>query len=234
MGGGGGEVAVLAPSLGAPLVVVLVVPFVIGLGVVGFGPGAVVRLLDAQVLVATPAVPVGAGLAPVAGLTLLGGGVVVGTGVLAVGVAAVAALAVAAVAGAAVGAVGLLAPLGGGGAGGLGVAGVVSVVVLSPLVVIGLHASGVGLVVVRLGGDGVVGFAPSGVVVGAIGLLGPFVVVVGTGGGLAGGGSALPVAGGLTVAGLTGSGVLGAGGALGVAVGAVCGAVATVATVLGA
>ena len=65
LGRGTKLISVLAPSLGAPLVVVLIVPFVIGLGVVGLGPRAVVRLLDAQVLVSAPGIPVGAGLATV-------------------------------------------------------------------------------------------------------------------------------------------------------------------------
>jgi len=63
------------------------------------------------------------------------------------------------------------------------VAGIVSIVVLSPDVVVGTHLSGVVLVGVGLGIDAIVRLAPSGVEVGAGGLLGPLVVVVGTLGG---------------------------------------------------
>ena len=201
-------ISVLAPSLGAPLVVVLIVPFVIGLGVVGLGPRAVVRLLDAQVLVSAPGIPVGAGLA-----TVPGGGTCRGLVPLAalahtVGIATVA-LAIADTSISAVTFVGcavvtgvLLAPLGGGSASGGGITGIVSVVVLSPLVVIGLNGSGVALVVVRLRGDGIVGFAPSRVIVGAVSLLGPLVVVVGTARGLGVVGCAPPVAVDLAVASL--------------------------------
>merc|ERR1719232_1383651 len=78
--------------------------------------------------------------------------------------------------------------------------GVVSVVVLSPLVIISLNGSGVALVVVRLCGDGIVGFAPSGVEVGAVSLLGPLVIVVGTACGLGVVRGAAPVAVHLAVA----------------------------------
>merc|ERR1719464_220670 len=61
---------------------------------------------------------------------------------------------------------------------GVGGAGVVTIVVLGPLVVISPDLARVLLVVVGFGSDGVVGLAPSGVVVGAVGLLGPLVVVV--------------------------------------------------------
>merc|ERR1719350_2377132 len=192
-------VSVLAPSLGSPLVVVLVVPFVIGLGVVGLGPCAVIRLLDAQVLVSAPSIPVGAGLATVPGVGGLRGAVPLAALLHTVGVATVATLAKAAVGVAEVAGV-LLGPLGGLLAAGVGVTGVVSVVVLSPLVIISLNGSGVALVVVRLGGDGIVGFAPSGVEVGAVSLLGPLVIVVGTACGLGVVGGAAPVAVHLTVA----------------------------------
>merc|ERR1711981_548915 len=56
-GRGTEDVSVFAPSLGAPLVVVLVVPFVIGLSIVGLGPGLVVRLVNGEVLVTAPSVP---------------------------------------------------------------------------------------------------------------------------------------------------------------------------------
>merc|ERR1719350_2678749 len=192
-------VSVLAPSLGSPLVVVLVVPFVIGLGVVGLGPCAVIRLLDAQVLVSAPSIPVGAGLATVTGVGGLRGAVPLAALLHTVGVATVATLAKAAVGVAEVAGV-LLGPLGGLLAAGVGVTGVVSVVVLSPLVIISLNGSGVALVVVRLGGDGIVGFAPSGVEVGAVSLLGPLVIVVGTACSLGVVGGAAPVAVHLTVA----------------------------------
>ena len=50
-------IVVTAPSLGAPLVVTSVVPFVVGLSVVILGPGVVEGLVDAQLLVAAPGVP---------------------------------------------------------------------------------------------------------------------------------------------------------------------------------
>lgn len=61
---------------------------------------------------------------------------------------------------------------------GVGVLGGVTIVVLGPLVVVSPDLARVLLVVVGLGVDAVVGLAPSGVVVGAVGLLGPLVVVV--------------------------------------------------------
>ena len=184
--GGTVDIAVLAPSLGTVLIVILVVPFVIGLGIVGFGPGAVVRFLDGEILVTTISIPVGSGLAPVARLARLRGSVVLGT-LLAQGRSTVVSVSVSGLE-----LVGFLAPLGGSLSVGTSVTRVVSIVVLSPLVIIGLDGSGVALAVVRLGGDRVVGLAPSGVVVGAVSLLGPLIVVVSTSGGLLGGGSALP------------------------------------------
>lgn len=59
-----------------------------------------------------------------------------------------------------------------------GVAGLVAVVVLGPLVVVGPDLASVLLVIVGLGGDGVIGLAPSGVGVRAVGLLGPLIVVI--------------------------------------------------------
>ena len=184
--GGTVDIAVLAPSLGTVLIVVLVVPFVIGLGIVGLGPGAVVRFLDGEILVTTISIPVGSGLAPVARLARLRGRVVLGT-LLAQGRSTVVSVTVAGLE-----LVRLLAPLGGGLSVSTSVTRVVSIVVLSPLVIIGLDGSGVALAVVRLGGDRVVGLAPSGVVVGAVSLLGPLIVVVSASGGLLGGGSSLP------------------------------------------
>merc|ERR550539_1719202 len=67
------DVSVLAPSLGAPLIVVLVVPFVIGLGVVGLGPGLVVRLIDGEVLITAPSVKVGGGAGHAVAVAGLGG-----------------------------------------------------------------------------------------------------------------------------------------------------------------
>ena len=157
-GGGTVHVAVLTPLLGTPLVVILVVPFVIGLGIVGLGPGHLVRLVNLEVLISAISIPVGAGFAPVARSTGSGGGISLGS--LAVAVT------------------GTVLPVGGGLAVHVLVARVISVVVLSPLVVIGLEPSGVLLVVVRLGGDGVVGLSVSGVEVGTGSLLGPLVVVV--------------------------------------------------------
>ena len=46
IGGGTVDVAVLAPGLGTPLVVVVVVPLIVGLGVVALGPGLIVGLFD--------------------------------------------------------------------------------------------------------------------------------------------------------------------------------------------
>ena len=194
------DIAVLAPSLGSPFVVILVVPFVIRLGIVGLGPGAVVRFLDGEILVAAIGIPVGAGLAPVASLASLGGGIVLSALLGGHGGAVVAGVSVALDE-----LVGVLAPLGGTTSLSTSISGVISVIILSPLVVIGLDGSGVALVVVRLGRDGIVRLAPSGVVVGAVSLLGPLVVVVSTSGGLLGGGSSLPDH---AVAALAGSGTV--------------------------
>ena len=59
-----------------------------------------------------------------------------------------------------------------------GVAGLVAVVVLGPLVVVGPDLASVLLVIVGLSRDGVVRLAPSGVGIGAVGLLGPLIVVI--------------------------------------------------------
>ena len=59
-----------------------------------------------------------------------------------------------------------------------GIAGVVAVVVLGPLVVVGPDLASVLLVIVGLSRDGVVRLAPSGVGIGAVGLLGPLIVVI--------------------------------------------------------
>ena len=66
VGGGTVEISVFTPGLSAVLVIVFVVPFVVGLSVVGFGPGSVVGFFDAQILVTSPGIPVGATLAAVA------------------------------------------------------------------------------------------------------------------------------------------------------------------------
>jgi hypothetical protein len=59
LGGSTGEIAVLAPGLSAPLVVICVVPLVVGLGLVGLGGGLAVGLVDGEILIAAPGVPVG-------------------------------------------------------------------------------------------------------------------------------------------------------------------------------
>jgi len=83
VGGGAIDISVLAPSLGAPLVVILVVPFVVGLGGVRLGVGLAVGLGDGEVLVSAPGVPVGSGgLLVVGAISLGGGGLGVGAGVL--------------------------------------------------------------------------------------------------------------------------------------------------------
>merc|ERR1719464_2090695 len=176
------DVSVLAPSPSSPLIVVLVVPFVIGLGVVGLGPGLVVGLIDGEVLITAPSVEVGGGA---------GHAVTVAVG--SVGIAVL-----------------LVAVAGGGGgssAVALAVLVVISVVVLSPLVVVSAKLASVALVGVRLGGDGVVGLAPSGVVVGAISLLGPLVVVVRALSSLLGAGGTLPGHGAVAAGTLTGGSV---------------------------
>lgn len=58
------------------------------------------------------------------------------------------------------------------------VLGIPFVVILSPLVVVSAHLAGVLLVVVLVGVDEIVGFAPPGVEVRAGSLLGPRVVIV--------------------------------------------------------
>ena len=175
--GGTVDIAVLAPSLSTVLIVVLVVPFVVGLSGVSLSSGVVVSDGLLEVLIATPSIEVGSGLAPVASGTSSGGGV--DATLLAVALATVST--VVGGSGLAVGVTGLL---------------VVSVVVLSPLVVIGPHGALIPLVVVALGINGVVRLAPSGVGVLSVSLLGPLVVVVATLGGavLSGGISHLLVA----------------------------------------
>ena len=73
VGGSAVDVAVLAPGLSAPLVVVLVVPFVVGLGGVGLGVGAAIGLLDGEVLVSAVGIEVGGGVGHVVGAVALGG-----------------------------------------------------------------------------------------------------------------------------------------------------------------
>ena len=71
--GGSVDISVLAPGLGAPLVVILVVPFVVGLSGIRLGVGLAVGLGDAQVLIAAPGVPVGSRGLLVVGAVGLGG-----------------------------------------------------------------------------------------------------------------------------------------------------------------
>ena len=152
VGGGTVSVTVNTPCLSTVSVVVLVVPFVVRLGIVGLGVGHLVRLVNLEILISAPGVPLGALLVTVhigLGVGGLGGIRSVSPRISGSGLAV-----------------------------SVGTSGVVSVVVLSPLVVISIDLSGVRLVVVRLGRDGVVGLAPSGVEVGTGGGLGPLVVVV--------------------------------------------------------
>ena len=167
VGGGTVDVVVTAPSLGAPLVGILVVPLIVGLSIVGLGPCLLVGLVDLEILIATPSIPLGAGFASVSCVTLDRGGVSLAT--VALAVASVASVAT------------VLGPDGSS----LAVLGailvVVTIVVLSPLVVISLEPSGVLLVVVGTSLDGIVRFAPSGILVLTVGLLGPGVVIVAVG-----------------------------------------------------
>ena len=167
VGGGTVDVVVTAPSLGAPLVGILVVPLIVGLSIVGLGPCLLVGLVDLEILIATPSIPLGAGFASVSCVTLDRGGVSLAT--VAMAVASVGSVAT------------VLGPDGSS----LAVLGailvVVTIVVLSPLVVISLEPSGVLLVVVGTSLDGIVRFAPSGILVLTVGLLGPGVVIVAVG-----------------------------------------------------
>ena len=165
VGGGTVDISVIAPSLSTPLVLVLVVPFVIRLSFVSLGAGLVVGDLLVEVLITAPSIPVGSGSTLVV-LTVSGGsGLLVATLSLAVAtIAAIAFLGVVELLGSS-SAVLVLGTL------------VVSVVVLGPLVVISHNLTGVVLVVVVASLDGVVGLAPSGVVVLAGSLLGPDIVV---------------------------------------------------------
>ena len=173
--------------LGSPLVVVRVVPFVIGLGVVRLGPGHIVRLLAAETLFSVPCFYVLTRIAQKAS-TLSGGGGISG-GSLSVAPADTVIL------------------VGGGLAVHVLVTGVILVVVLSLLLISSSHTSAIALVVVRLGRNVVVRLAPSGVEIGAHGLLSLLVVVVLTrGGGVRVGGS-LPGGVSLTVASLGGLGL---------------------------
>ena len=153
VGGCLGGIAVLAPCLGAPLIVILVVPLIVRLGSVALGAGVVERDLLMEVLIAAPSVPVGALATPVAGLAGLGGGFMVGV-VTGLGVSG---------SFVAIGVVLALAP---------------GVAILSPLVVISANLTGVVLVIVRASFDGVERLAPAGVGIGALSLLGPCIVVV--------------------------------------------------------
>ena len=55
-------ISVNAPALSAPLVGILVVPLVVGLGAVGLSLGGDIGLLNEKVLIATPSIPVGVSL----------------------------------------------------------------------------------------------------------------------------------------------------------------------------
>jgi len=162
VGGGTVDILVTAPSLSTPLISILVVPLIVGLSIVGLGPGLLVGLVDLEILIAAPSIPLLAGVAHVRLVSRDGGGVVLATVGLAV------ALAVATV----------LGPDGSSLAVLLAILVVVTIVVLSPLVVISLEPSGVLFVVVRSGLNGIVRLAPSGILVLTVGLLGPGVVIV--------------------------------------------------------
>ena len=186
VGGSAIDISVLAPGLCAPLVIVSVVPLIVGFSGVSLSGGAVVGNVLSVVLITSPGVPVGARLAPVVLAALLGSS------------GALSALAVA----------GTLAVGRGRGSFAVSVTltSIVSVVVLSPLIVVGADTSGVVLIVVGLGLNGVIRLAPSGVVVRAISLLGPDIVVVATTGGTVALAGTLPdLTGGGTVVVLGGS-----------------------------
>jgi len=57
--GGSINIFVFAPGLSAPLVLVVVVPFVVRLGGIRLGVGLAIGLRDAQVLISAPSVPIG-------------------------------------------------------------------------------------------------------------------------------------------------------------------------------
>merc|ERR1719216_120838 len=194
VGGSAVNVAVLAPSLSAPLVIISVVPLIVRLGGIRLSEGLVVRDILSVVLVSAPGIPVGGGLAPVLVAIASRGTVVLGLLATGAVVAAGATLAV-------------LAPPGGGVAVSIGVTGVVPVVILGPLVIIGADLTSVVLVGVALGLNGVVRLAPSGVVVGSVSLLGPGIVVVGTLGGTVGTRGTLPGRALSTLSVLSGSGL---------------------------
>ena len=158
--GGSVGVSVGTPSLGSPLVVILVVPLIVRLSGVALGLGVVERDSLGEVLIATIGVEIVRLTGPVFGRAVLGGSLEVATVAVAVAVALAA-----------------LSSSGGSGAVAAVVTLGVGVAVLSPLVVVGEDLTGVVLVVEGLGLDGVVGLAPPGVEVGALSLLGVRVVV---------------------------------------------------------
>ena len=82
VGGGTVDIAVFTPGLSSPLVIVFVVPFVVGLSRVSLGVGLAVRLRDGEVLVATIlVVALGVGSSVLSG-TLLGGSLVMASGLV--------------------------------------------------------------------------------------------------------------------------------------------------------
>lgn len=179
VGGGTVDVVVTAPSLGAPLVGILVVPLIVGLSIVGLGPCLLVGLIDFEVLISAPGIPVRAVLSVLGGRALLGGGINSALGVAVATVTVTVSV--------------LLAPDGGGLAVLTSGSLVVVVVILSPLIIISLEPSGVLLVLVRASLHGIVRLAPPGVGVLTVSLLGPRVVIVTLSGSLIRCGSTLPL-----------------------------------------
>ena len=179
VGGSSLLVLVLAPSLGAPSVTILVVPLIVGLSIVGLGPCLLVGLIDFEVLISAPGIPVRAVLSVLGGRALLGGGINSALGVAVATVTVTVSV--------------LLAPDGGGLAVLTSGSLVVVVVILSPLIIISLEPSGVLLVLVRASLHGIVRLAPPGVGVLTVSLLGPRVVIVTLSGSLIRCGSTLPL-----------------------------------------
>ena len=174
------DVLVDTPSLSAPLVVISVVPLIVRLGIVGLGPGLLVRLIDLEVLITAISIEISALSVEDSTLCLLGGSVELTT---ALSVAEAEAVALA---------LGVL-PGGGSSTAADRVTLIVDIAVLSPLVIVGLEPPGVLGAIVRAGLHGVVRLAVSGVTVLTVGLLGERVSVVSTTGGLGTLGGTLPV-----------------------------------------
>jgi len=145
VGGGTSLVLVLSPSLGTPAVTVLVVPLIVGFSIVGLGPCLLVGLIDFEVLVSAPGIPVRSVLSVLGSGSLLGGGIDGTLGTVTVATVTVSVL---------------LGPDAGGLAVSVDITRVVVVVILSPLIIISLEPSGVLLVLVRASLHGIVRLAP--------------------------------------------------------------------------